>query len=152
MTLGKIVEEYLQDHNTSQRSFAKRCGMSSGYISMIVNGINPRSNTPIIPTLKSLNSIAAGMNITLDELLSRMDDAAIELNFGHSKSAERATEFTRLFSRLTDEQQMMIIASIKGILTNDKYALSQTFCRDPACRRHSFAHFLWPYTKGKNKR
>ena len=120
MTLGKIVEEYLNLHNMSQRSFAKKCGMSSGYISMIVNGINPRSNTPIVPTLKSLNGIARGMNISIDELLSKMDDSVVELDFGKSEGSDRVAEFTRLFSQLTDDQQMMIIASIRGILANDK--------------------------------
>ena len=118
MTLGKIVEQYLLDHNMSQRSFAKRCGMSSGYISMIVNGINPRSNTPIVPTLKSLNGIARGMNISLDELLAQMDDTVVELNFGKTGDDERNAEFLRLFSQLSDEQQIFIISSIKGLLSN----------------------------------
>lgn len=87
MTLGKIVEEYLREHKMSQRSFAKKCGMSNSYISMIVNEINPRSNSPIVPTLKTLNGIAAGMNITLDRLLFRMDNTAVELNFGRSDNA-----------------------------------------------------------------
>ena len=118
MTLGKIVEEYLRKHHLSQRSFAKRCGLSSGYISMIVNGINPRSNTPIIPTLKSLNGIARGMNISIDELLAQMDDTAVELNFGKSEDEERVAEFAQLFSQLTEEQQVFIISSIKGLLSN----------------------------------
>ena len=70
MKLGEFVEKYISEHKISQRQFAKRCGMSSGYISMIVNGVNPRSNTPIVPTLKSLNGIARGMNITIDELFA----------------------------------------------------------------------------------
>ena len=115
MTLGKIVENYLQQNEISQRSFAKKCGLSAGYISMLVNGVNPRSNTPIVPTLTSLHDIAKGMGITIDELLSLMDDSTVELDFNKSSNTE---EFTRLFAQLSEEQQKLIIASIRGILEN----------------------------------
>lgn len=120
MTLGKIVEKYLREHGISQRSFAKKCGMSSGYISMIVNGINPRSNTPIVPTLKSLNGIAKGMNVSLDDLLSQMDDSVVELDFGKSSGEDgRVREFVDLFLQLTDDQKSMIISSMRGIISNN---------------------------------
>ena len=118
MKLGKIVEEYIKEHNISQRKFAQKCGLSSGYISMIVNGINPRSKTPIIPTLKTLQGIADGMNISLDTLISQMDDTLIKIS--NEKQNVKIKEFTRLFLQLSEEQQALIIASIKGILANNK--------------------------------
>lgn len=121
MKLGEFVEKYLTEHKMSQRQFAKKCGMSSGYISMIVNGVNPRSNTPIVPTLKSLNGIARGMNMTIDELFLAVDDMLVEMNVDKNFSPniaerERISEFVELFSQLGEEQQKMLILQMKGLL------------------------------------
>lgn len=123
MKLGEFVDNYLTEHKMSQRQFAQKCGMSSGYISMIVNGVNPRSNTPIVPSLKSLNSIARGMNMTIDELFLAVDDMLVDMSGDKEKTAslaekERQAEFLNLFSRLAPEQQKMLISQIKGILSN----------------------------------
>lgn len=122
MKLGEFVEKYISEHKISQRQFAKRCGMSSGYISMIVNGVNPRSNTPIVPTLKSLNGIARGMNITIDELFAEVDDMLVDVTFDKAKcidnaEKERVSEFIDLFTQLSDEQQRMLIMQMKGLLS-----------------------------------
>ena len=54
MTLGNIVKQYRADNDLSMDEFARRCSLSKGYISMIENGINPRNNKPIAPTLPSI--------------------------------------------------------------------------------------------------
>lgn len=73
MTLGNIVKQYRSDNNLSMEEFAKRCSLSKGYISMLENGINPRNNKPIAPTLPSIMKIATAMNMDLDEFLKIMD-------------------------------------------------------------------------------
>ena len=89
---------------------------------MIVNGVNPRSNTPIVPTLKSLNGIARGMNITIDELFAEVDDMLVDVTFDKTKcidnaEKERVSEFIDLFTQLSDEQQRMLIMQMKGLLS-----------------------------------
>lgn len=73
MTLGNIIKQYRSENSLSMEEFAKRCSLSKGYISMIENGINPRNNKPIAPTLPSISRIASAMNLELDELLKIMD-------------------------------------------------------------------------------
>lgn len=73
MTLGNIVNQYRTDNHLSMEEFSKRCSLSKGYISMIENGINPRSSKPIAPTLPSIMKIATAMNMELDDLLKMMD-------------------------------------------------------------------------------
>lgn len=73
MNLGKIIKSYREQHNLSLDELSGRCGLSKGYLSMLENGINPRSNRPIAPTLPTLNKISAGMNIDLDALLHSLD-------------------------------------------------------------------------------
>ena len=69
MELSKIIEQYLKIENVSVEELAKKCGFSKGYISMLKNGINPRSKKPIAPTLKSLEKLAYGMGMDIDNLL-----------------------------------------------------------------------------------
>lgn len=73
MKLGTIIRSYREEHNLSLDELSNNCGLSKGYISMLENGINPRSNKPIAPTLPTLNKIASGLKIDLDKLLHLLD-------------------------------------------------------------------------------
>jgi len=86
MTLGDFLRKYRDDHNISQRSFAKACGVSNGYISMIEKGINPKTNEPITPTLPMLRSIASGMGLTAHELLTMVDDMDLDITMQKTRT------------------------------------------------------------------
>lgn len=73
MKLGEIIRLYRETNKVSLDEFAKKCGLSKGYVSMIENGINPRNRKPIAPTLISINKIASGLSISTDELLKMLD-------------------------------------------------------------------------------
>lgn len=88
MTLGNIVKQYRIDNDLSMDEFAKRCSLSKGYISMIENGINPRNNKPIAPTLPSIMKIAVAMNMELEELLKIMDGTQ-KVTLIHQKESEQ---------------------------------------------------------------
>ena len=75
MTIGEIIKDYRKRNNLSQREFALRCKLSNGSISIIERGVNPKTGEPIIPSLPTLNTIAKGMNITIDELLEQIVDS-----------------------------------------------------------------------------
>ena len=79
MTLQEFLVEYRKKHGLSQRQFAERCGLSNGYISMLESGKNPASGKPLVPQLPALAKIAAGMNITLTELLAAVDNIPVEI-------------------------------------------------------------------------
>jgi len=80
MTLVELIQQYRSEHGLSQRQFALDCGMSNGYISMLERGENPKTRQPITPTLAALNKLAAGMHMTLGEMLSAIDDMPVELS------------------------------------------------------------------------
>lgn len=127
MTVGDIIKEYRINHGLSQRQFAIKCNLSNGYISMLEKGVNPKTQQPIMPSITLLKTIADAMNISLNELLTQADDMPVNLSAdldaftkntpASIKEAERVTEFIELFSKLTPEQQGLIIAQIKGILS-----------------------------------
>lgn len=127
MTIGEIIKDYRKRNNLSQREFALRCKLSNGSISIIERGVNPKTGEPIIPSLPTLNTIAKGMNITIDELLEQIGDTEISLSRTPSRQQNmRTAEFIRLFEQLSPEQQKMIIAQIRGILS-DKLIEKETF-------------------------
>ena len=79
MKLSEIIIEYRTKHNLSQRDFAKKCELSNGYISMIEKEKNYDTNKKINVTLDSMQKLAKGMNMALDELLKKTDDMIVSL-------------------------------------------------------------------------
>lgn len=81
MTLGDLVKQYREKYNISMDEFSKMCSLSKGYISMLENNTNPRSNKPIAPTLPTIKKIALAMNTDVDSILRTLDfDQEISLD------------------------------------------------------------------------
>lgn len=80
MRLGDFITQYRLSHSLSQRQFATTCGLSNGYISMLEKGINPATQKPVTPTIPQLKKLAAGMCLSLMELLEQVDDMSIDIS------------------------------------------------------------------------
>ena len=79
MTLSELLRGYRKEHGLSQRQFAIVSNLSNGYISMLEKGINPNTLQPITPTLPVLKKLANGMNTTIEDIFSRVDDMPVSL-------------------------------------------------------------------------
>lgn len=79
MKLGELLQQYMSSQRLSYREFAKKCDLSAGYISMLVNDRNPKTGKPPVPAITTYDAIAKGMGMTLDELFARIDDAPVAL-------------------------------------------------------------------------
>lgn len=80
MNLGELIIAYRKENNMSQRQFAKKCGgVSNGYVSMLENNFNPATSKGITPSLDKLICIAAGMDMSLADLLEKADDVPSDL-------------------------------------------------------------------------
>ena len=125
MSLSEFVKKYREEHNLSQRAFAEICGVSNGYISLIEREeIDKRTGKPSKPKIDSLMAIAKGMGMTLQELVDAVDvDIPVDLGPIKVKTPtlviedERTIEFINLYSQLTEAEQNIVLASIKGILS-----------------------------------
>ncbi len=82
MTLSELIVSYRNENNLSQRKFAELCDLSNGYISMLEKGENPKTKQPITPTLPMLRKLAKGLNLSINELFSMVDDIDIILSEG----------------------------------------------------------------------
>ena len=87
MKLRELVEKYRLDNNLSQRQFAKQCGVSNGYISILEEGVNPRTNEPLVPTIATLKKISNAMGLSLHELMTMVDDMPIKMTNEAEKSS-----------------------------------------------------------------
>lgn len=82
MTLGDIVKKYREENNISMDSFAKKSHLSKGYISMLEKNKNPNTGKPIRPSLLTIKSVAAAMNMDVNDLMASLEDQEIMLSSG----------------------------------------------------------------------
>lgn len=115
MTLGTIIKNYRTTHSLSQRKFANLSGLTNGYISMLENGKNPKTNEPIIPTLSTLKQIAKAIGLSLNELLDLCDDIVVSID------TEEADEGINLYKKLDDIDKAEIKGTMKQMLKSTKY-------------------------------
>lgn len=73
MTLGQFVASWRKSHGVTVRDMAERAGLTGGYISMVENERSYRTGRPIVPSIGTMQKLAAGMGMTLDELLAQLD-------------------------------------------------------------------------------
>lgn len=79
MTIGELIKKYCYEHNISGRKFGEQCGITSGYVSMIINGRNSQTGRPPIISIEKYQRIADAMGMSLDELFNTIDNAPIKL-------------------------------------------------------------------------
>lgn len=102
MKLGELVKKYRQDHSLTVREFAVKCGVSHGYVAMLENGKNSKTGLPITPSLVTLNKIATGLGLTIDELIATVDDMPVTLQTVPDRSSDRTSDFKKALLELAD--------------------------------------------------
>lgn len=96
MNLGEYLSNYLKRHNLSYRAFGQKCGLSAGYISMLINNRNPKTDKPPTPAISTYYNIAKAMGISLDKLFSEIDNAPVSLQSTASAEASSVTDLEDL--------------------------------------------------------
>lgn len=74
MKIGEYIRQYREENKLSQREFAKMCGLSNAYISMLEKGVNPSTGEPAVPSMKVYLQISQAMGISLQTLMEAVDD------------------------------------------------------------------------------
>lgn len=73
MTIGEIIKEYRAKYSVTMDDFAQMSGLSKGYISMLEKNENPRTKLPIMPTTKTLIAVSKALNISVSELMDKLN-------------------------------------------------------------------------------
>lgn len=99
MKLGKIIKDYINEHNISVREFSRQSNLSNTYIANIVN--NEDSN----PSVDALDKIAAVMGCSTIQLFEMLDDdQMIRINASSSDAlSEEEKEIISKYRRLDDK-------------------------------------------------
>ena len=80
MEIGKIIKKYRDEHQLTMQQLADRAALSKGYISMLEKGKHPQNGRPIIPSIETVQKLAAAMNVSVDCLLEQCgSDQLIEV-------------------------------------------------------------------------
>lgn len=74
MSLGETIRKYREDNNLTLEELSTKTGLTKQYLSMLENNKNSRTKKPIIPSIRTLNKLAEGMNMSFDELLTDPDE------------------------------------------------------------------------------
>ena len=127
MTLGDYIRVYRKEAKLSQREFAKKCDLSNGYISMLERGINPKTKEPITPSLIQLKKLADGMCVTINDILSEVDDMPVDVGVSMKEQptvsdglSEAKRSLIRFAEGLTDEQAALALRVLKSIVEDGR--------------------------------
>ena len=73
MYIGEIIKDYRTKNKISQRAFASRTSLSPSYINTLEKIYNPKTGNPYSVTTDVANEIAIAMNMSIEELLSKIN-------------------------------------------------------------------------------
>lgn len=133
MEIGKIIKKYRDEHQLTMQQLADRASLSKGYISMLEKGKHPQNDRPIIPSIETVQKLAAAMNVSVDCLLEQCgSDQLIEVPASSSGSDQADTLFIEkygqpvydaamTFAALDEVDQGRITERMGMLLEDDKY-------------------------------
>lgn len=117
MTIGEIIKKYCSEHGLSYQQFAQASKVSKGYVSMLINGRNPKTGKPMKPTIETYINIAEAMGMTVDQLFEVMDDAPVY--FDPSRVKIPVPPYHGLVDRLTEsalsEEDAELLSELEAI-------------------------------------
>ena len=122
MTLGDVIKEFRASHNMSMDEFAKISDISKAYISVLEKNKRPKSGKSINPTLEMYKKAAAGMGITLEQLLNMVDpDSSISLAQEPDIEINEKHPLLKLFESMNPQGQQMLLEYARYIADTPKY-------------------------------
>lgn len=93
--LGILLKEKRSEMGLSLRDAANLVGVSHTYLSILEKAKDPRSSSPIVPTIETLQMISKAYNINTNILLTLAGYDDITINKNESKTHIESThEFT----------------------------------------------------------
>lgn len=120
MTLGEYIKAYRKDNDMTMDDFAKKSGLSKGYISMLEKNRHPQNGKPITPTLETCKKAASAMGLSVNDLLGRLDPATpIDMEEAQPKTPKLEGVYLSFAKQAQDEgidpdDIMRVLEVLKG--------------------------------------
>lgn len=80
MHLGEIVSKYRKRYDVTMEEFARRSGLSKGYISMLEKIYNPNTKEEIAPSVDAIKKVSSVIGVSFNELFSMMEGEDVEVS------------------------------------------------------------------------
>lgn len=78
MTLGQMIQEYREAHGMSQRTFARRAGLSNVQIAYLERGVGSNGK-PFKPSVDTIVKVSRAMGSSPEMILAQCDDFVFTL-------------------------------------------------------------------------
>lgn len=113
LRIGEIVRQFRENNGLSLREFADMAKLSHAYIDKLESGIDPRTQKPVTPTIRTIELLAAAMGLTTERLMEKagiIDDKNEDKSSQHEEDPELEILFRDL--REMDANDRAIIMAI----------------------------------------
>lgn len=107
MKLGEVIKQYREEHEISQREFARRCGISNTAIQSIENGFRA-DGKDVAPKFDTVRKIARAMGLSTEMLISQCDD--FDLDLSDTIQTPLMEHFVKELSEYTPDERMLVQA------------------------------------------
>lgn len=111
MTLGEIIKQYREEHDISQRAFARLAGVSNAYVSMLENNKNTKTGLPVVPSLTLIRKTAAVMGIPLNDMVDMLGDSPMALEDQNSFCGDNLPDNVKTLSN-ADLKRVRVLGGI----------------------------------------
>lgn len=73
MTIGEYIKNYRKTHEMSMAEFAKLCGISKAYVSVLEKGVHPTTGKEVVPAVQIVRQIADATGADFGKLFASLN-------------------------------------------------------------------------------
>lgn len=106
MKIGEYVTKYREEHDMSQREFARRANLSNVIIGFLEKGVRTNGSA-YIPKFDTIKKVARAMGMTPEQLITECDDFDIDISVGMEETPLIADFVRELQSQSPDEAMLI---------------------------------------------
>ena len=138
MKLGEILKSYREEHKMSMDAFCELSDLTKGYISMLEKNEHPKTKKPIIPSYETIEKIAKGMQISVDDLIDMLDDNQ-EIQINATPSTLLKTDIQQIYDQLQPPRQEKVLVYADNQLKEQRNKnLNKVEVTEPLTEYHVF--------------
>ena len=138
MKLGEILKSYREEHKMSMDAFCELSDLTKGYISMLEKNEHPKTKKPIIPSYETIEKIAKGMQISVDDLIDMLDDNQ-EIQINATPSTLLKTDIQQIYDQLQPpRQEKVLVYADNQLKEQQNKKLNKVEVTEPLAEYHVF--------------
>lgn len=147
MKLGELLKSYRTEHKLSMDAFCELSDLTKGYISMLEKNEHPKSKKPIIPSYETIEKIAKGMQLTVENLIDMLDDDQ-EIQINATPPALSKSRIQTIYDQLNQPRQNKVLTYAEKQLKEQKSEETQPNEVSEVIQLYSYDYYDHPVSAG----